>query len=115
MTERDLDPIIRAAVDALSVEERPRPIPASAARTVVAKAVHDAYTLGRDEALRGLRSSTEVAAELGITRLAVGNMARRLGLGRVVAGVLVLTPADVEALRQRPKPGRPPRKREASE
>jgi len=73
----------------------------------------EAYARGRADALRDLRTVSQVAAELGLTRAMVARLARRLGVGHQVGQGVLLTPEDVAALRQRPKPGRP--KREASD
>jgi len=69
----------------------------------------EAYARGRADALRELRTTSQVAVDLGLTRVMVTRAARRLGVGCQVGRDVLLTPEDVAALRQRPKPGRPKR------
>ncbi len=69
-----------------------------------------AYQQGRHDAVSELRTSDEVATELGISRRAVQYRAAKLGVGwQVGPRAILFRPEDVEALRNAPLPGRPKR------
>jgi len=52
------------------------------------------------ETLLSLRSASEVAVNLGVSRQTVHALATRLEIGTMVNGMRVFTPADVIALRK---------------
>ena len=56
-------------------------------------------------------STTEAAHLLGVAPITVRVNAKKLGLGRIIGRTRVLDDDDLEALRQRPKPGRPPHRK----
>lgn len=68
---------------------------------------HEAYQLGRHDALLELRTTEQAAAELGIDRTRVHRIATERSLGWLVSPrTRVFTAADIDAMRER-TPGRP--------
>lgn len=66
----------------------------------------EAATVAADMARLDLVGTATVATELGITRARVWKLARARGLGWQVEKAWIFTPAEVDAMRDRP-PGRP--------
>lgn len=95
-------PIVAAALAALESTRS-----TTAHRTICDRLAHEAYTRGRSDALLGLRTLAEAAAELDLHPITVRQVAARLQLGwRPQRGVLLLTREDIERIRTRPR-GRP--------
>lgn len=73
---------------------------------VIAKALHAGYLRGRVDAIAELLTTSQVAADLGVSAAHLLRTARALGVGWDVDGRTVLfRPEDVAALRARPTPG----------
>ena len=77
-------------------------------RDVLERLAHRVRTLAEDQALLSLRTTQEVADELGIDRSRVRRLADARGLGARIGRERVFRPSDVDAMRSRP-PGRPRR------
>jgi len=61
------------------------------------------------ELVKGLRTTAEAARELGVSPQRVRQLAASRGVGRRISRDWVFTREDIEALRVRRPPGRPPR------
>ena len=105
-----LDPIITRAVG--DVCDRPRRISPLVAETVVRRAAHEAYRLGRRDAIAELLTVQQAAAVLGINERNVRRLAQRYGLGWRIGREWLFTSDDLAGLRERStgRPGRPPKR-----
>jgi DNA-binding LacI/PurR family transcriptional regulator len=96
------------------LEELARQRSPAARRQVIARALHEAYRLGRAEALAGLVTASELARQMGVSSSVVSRLAARLGLGWHPAGEqspLLLTAEEAERIRTAPRrPGGRPRR-----
>ena len=74
---------------------------------VVHRLAAQAFAAGRGAALLELRTTEQIAAELGVSRARIQQLARTRNLGwKITDRVRVFTAADVDAMRSR-IPGRP--------
>jgi hypothetical protein len=102
-----IDPIVQRALDEIATTPSPAAIEA-----IVRRAVHEAYRLGRADALNGLITATELSQQIGVSRSSISRAAHRLGVGWSIDGRLLLLDAEGAALvRQHVsnKPGRRPK------
>jgi sirohydrochlorin ferrochelatase len=77
-------------------------------RHILTRLAQQAESAGRDDALLSLRTTQQAADELGIGRLRVQRIAREMDLGWDSGRDIILTPDDIEVMRQRnTAPGRP--------
>jgi transposase-like protein len=98
-----IDTIAQQALEALAGTRSP-----SARERIVRQAVHEAYRLGRVEALTGLVTVSDLARQMGVSRSVVSRLASRLGLGWQPAGEReprLLTAEEADLIRARsPRP-----------
>jgi hypothetical protein len=73
--------------------------PISAARAVLENVIHKAYQLGYDQMLASLRTTAQVAVELGITADQVRHLATGHGAGWRIGQDMLFRPEDVAILR----------------
>ncbi len=81
------DPIVESTLDS--------------ARGLIQRAAEEAFEAGVAVGSGQVRSTTDVAEELGLSRAFVYKLARKHGLGTKVGRTLMLTPSEVEKLRTR--------------
>ena len=81
----------------------------------IARALHEGYRRGRMDAITDLRTTAQVADELGFkTATGLWKQAKKYGVGWYTGRDWLFTPADVEVLRHRKTtPGRAPRSPES--
>jgi hypothetical protein len=106
-TNNSVDSIVQRALDDLATTRSPAAIEA-----IVRRAVHEAYRLGRADALAGLITATELSQQIGVSRSSISRAAHRLGVGLSLDGRLLLLDAEgAELVRQHVsnKPGRRPK------
>jgi len=101
-------PIVRRAVEALTGPNGARMVTEMLARTVIARAVHEARQRALTDSANDLRDANALAAALGISRQRVLVLARSRGLGAKIGRDYVFRQADLDAMRER-RPGRPRR------
>lgn len=84
-----------------------RPVSPAIAATICTRLAHMAYTAGKHDAIRDLKTVAEVATILGVNGSRVRVLAKHRGVGwQVSRGTWLFSPADVDAMRVR-TPGRP--------
>ena len=106
MTAQPPAPLVeRAITDLLGLVDR-RYAAGHSVRHVVETLAMMVSRQAEGDLLASLRSSAQVAAELGITPGRVSRLARSRGVGLLVGRDWLFRPSDVDAMRTR-QPGRP--------
>ena len=109
LTHPTLTPVIEAGVEDLT--QRGTRGSEHVARTVIAKAVWEAYRHGRRDAIGELVTTAQAADILRIDVSQVRRLAAAQNLGwQIERGVRLFRPEDVEAMRDRPRRGTYPRR-----
>lgn len=90
---------IDRAVDALAGPNGARTVTENHARHVCEQLARHAYTEGRNDALRELRTTDDAVAALGVTRAYVNRLAKRHNIGWHIGRDRLFRPEDIETLR----------------
>jgi len=103
-----LKPHIDAATEAIAVDLRHRPTSDALLATILPTLSWRSYQAGRADAIAELLTVADVAALLGVTADRVRKLAATGRYGwRIDGRTWLFRAEDVEAMRERAKPGRP--------
>ncbi|CCF83658.1 DNA-binding protein [Nitrolancea hollandica] len=111
MREQLIEGAITRAVEALVGVNGARTVTETRARTICERLAHEAATAATSSVLHSLKTSGQVAEELGVNRQRVWQLAKSRQLGWHIGRDIIFTPAEVDQMRDR-KPGRPRRNQE---